>query len=576
MKFISNHRESLAHRLGILFFGAAAALWTLAADPALAVPPGPGGRSPGDGPTCKINVAASERRLTALRLQARGAPEAAAYALPSPLNPKVIVLRVEFSDLAIASSTAETEAFFQKIQDFFVENSYGVFTPTFTVSAVFTLGDTLAFYGANSGALCPGDGNNIACGINKLFTDAITAADPSIDFSTFDHLMFFHAGLGEETSGATTDLWSVFLGMAPVLDGKTYEGITIVPEREAGGVDPLGVICHEYGHQLGLPDLYDISVAGGRSTVGAWDLMDYPYAGTPKGSNPPHLGAWSKKFIGFGTIQPPSTGVIAFLPVETNATGIHELYSSGSESFLAEYRLSTDGIYDQGLAPVQSAGLAVWHIDDSIVLNSTIFNNNWVNTASLNGLGRRGVELLEADGTEVNTGLGDFGNGNGWVDKQTLSSPQTDFYSGAASSLAVSNITGVGTGSVLATVSFISAAANVSIVRGIGYPNPAGARAGPRAGAPAGTLTTLRFEFTRPVTSSQLRLDLHALDGGRIRSIDGAGFNFRQDISTHFDWVYEFDWNGRNESGDEVASGLYLYRLDADGNAKTGKLAIER
>ena len=38
--------------------------------------------------------------------------------------------------------------------------------------------------------------------------------------------------------------------------------------------------------------------------------------------------------------------------------------------------------------------------------------------------------------------------------------------------------------------------------------------------------------------------------------------------------VHRLDWDGRNESGDRVASGLYFYRLTADGRAKSKKMML--
>ncbi|HNF59165.1 MAG TPA: hypothetical protein PLN89_06300, partial [Elusimicrobiota bacterium] len=177
---------------------------------------------------------------------------------------------------------------------------------------------------------------------------------------------------------------------------------------------------------------------------------------------------------------------------------------------------------------------------------------------------------------EANPDGGDLGNNNAWDNGQTATSPQTDLFGGQASSLAISNITGVGGGSVQATITFFLAASEVSVGKVRGYPNPSGGRYPARAGAAPGTLATLRFELTRPVAARDLRMDIYALDGGRVRSIGGTGMRFRDDVSENFNWVYEFDWDGKNESGDEVGSGVYLIHLDADGHTVNGKLAIER
>ena len=42
-------------------------------------------------------------------------------------------------------------------------------------------------------------------------------------------------------------------------------------------------------------------------------------------------------------------------------------------------------------------------------------------------------------------------------------------------------------------------------------------------------------------------------------------------------FVYEFDWDGRTDSGESAAPGVYFYRFRADDSKfKTGKLVIIR
>lgn len=38
--------------------------------------------------------------------------------------------------------------------------------------------------------------------------------------------------------------------------------------------------------------------------------------------------------------------------------------------------------------------------------------------------------------------------------------------------------------------------------------------------------------------------------------------------------VYKYQWDGKNDSGERVASGIYIYVVNADGDKKTGKLAV--
>ncbi len=76
---------------------------------------------------------------------------------------------------------------------------------------------------------------------------------------------------------------------------------TIQPEN--GG---LGVFAHEYGHDLGLPDLYDTSgnTGGAENSTGFWTLMSSGANigdGGPNGigDHPTDLGAWEKFQLGW-------------------------------------------------------------------------------------------------------------------------------------------------------------------------------------------------------------------------------------------------------------------------------------
>ena len=69
----------------------------------------------------------------------------------------------------------------------------------------------------------------------------------------------------------------------------------IVQPEDSG----VGVFAHEYGHDLGLPDLYDTSGAGD-SDVDFWDLMSSgSHSGPIFQSMPTHMGIWDKWVLGW-------------------------------------------------------------------------------------------------------------------------------------------------------------------------------------------------------------------------------------------------------------------------------------
>jgi immune inhibitor A len=91
-----------------------------------------------------------------------------------------------------------------------------------------------------------------------------------------------------------------------------------------GENSPLGVFVHEFGHDLGLPDLYDRS--GVNNSTGVWTLMSAgSWTGTGvasdgAGSMPVHMGAWEKIELGWSNYEIVAAGqtrAVRLGPAET-------------------------------------------------------------------------------------------------------------------------------------------------------------------------------------------------------------------------------------------------------------------
>ena len=141
-----------------------------------------------------------------------------------------------------------------------------------------------------------------------------------------DHFQAIHAGEGEEAGGGAqgedaiwSHRWYAFsngigrsgpqgnlLGGVPLGDSGIWIG-DYTTEPENGG---LGVFAHEFGHDLGLPDLYD--TAGGDNGTGFWTLMSggsWLNDGTVDiGSSPGYMGAWEKLQLGWSDVQTVEAG----------------------------------------------------------------------------------------------------------------------------------------------------------------------------------------------------------------------------------------------------------------------------
>lgn len=128
-----------------------------------------------------------------------------------------------------------------------------------------------------------------------------------------DTFQSVHAGEGEEAGAPFDAIWSHSWYAFSELEGEAgpefnkLGGVqigasdfwvgkyTIQPEN--GGV---GVFAHEFGHDLGLPDLYDYF---GENGTGFWTLMSSgSWLGDGKddiGSKPSHMSAWEKFQLGW-------------------------------------------------------------------------------------------------------------------------------------------------------------------------------------------------------------------------------------------------------------------------------------
>ncbi|HET7658603.1 MAG TPA: immune inhibitor A domain-containing protein, partial [Bacillales bacterium] len=125
-----------------------------------------------------------------------------------------------------------------------------------------------------------------------------------------DHLMIIHSGVGEEAGGGALGpdaIWSHSWSLPgpTAIPGTTAEvpywggqiagyDYTIEPEDGAAGV-----FAHEYGHDLGLPDEYDIAYSTGYgSTVGYWSVMaSGSWTGKIPGTEPSGFGAYDKEIL---------------------------------------------------------------------------------------------------------------------------------------------------------------------------------------------------------------------------------------------------------------------------------------
>jgi flagellar hook assembly protein FlgD len=85
---------------------------------------------------------------------------------------------------------------------------------------------------------------------------------------------------------------------------------------------------------------------------------------------------------------------------------------------------------------------------------------------------------------------------------------------------------------------------------------------------------TIPFSYSAVANYNRIRLHIFDVSGQPVRELpleqipaEGPGGS---------SYVYGFTWNGRNDRNDYVASGVYIFMVDAVGEFHRGKIALIR
>ena len=253
-----------------------------------------------------------------------------------------LVLLVEFADNSFQPEY--DQAFFSRkmnepgydyngatgsCRDYYIAQSDGQFQPTFDVVGPIKLKHNMAYYGANGGV------NNSDVRPQDMVVEASTFAHDSlgVDFSPYDNnhdgkvdfVYVYYAGYAESYGAATYTIWPhasnlTQQGVYASFDGVVLDRYACSSElRYTTGteIEGIGTFCHEFGHVLGLPDMYDTMYSA--ETLGAWDLMcSGSYCNDSR--TPPGFSAYERSTVGWMELQTIDT--------PADSLPLHELQAS--------------------------------------------------------------------------------------------------------------------------------------------------------------------------------------------------------------------------------------------------------
>jgi len=388
------------------------------------------------------DIIRERRRIYLNRMAVATAPQIAMPAATTTGDLKLLVILANFSDTTTTYTQSDFNSLFNtpgysdygalgSVWDYFDEASYGLLNLDTTVSVWVDLPHTMAYYGANI------SGYDVRP--REMVEDAIAALDATgFDFSPFDvdedgwidAFAVIHQGRGEEAGGGADTIWSHKWALSsPVtVDGINIQTYYTGPEKLYSSISTIGVHCHEFGHVLGLPDLYDYGYDS--KGVGDWGIM----AGgswNNLGRTPAHFLGWCKAQLAWvvPTQLDADQSDITVSRLSDNQSVYRISDGMGSGEYLMVENRQLHG-FDSFLP---GAGILITHIDENQP-------NNNDQTQYL-------VGIVQADGLwhlENNVNYGDTGDPYpGSADNRALSpwtDPDSDSYYNGVTGIAVFNI----------------------------------------------------------------------------------------------------------------------------------------
>ena len=313
------------------------------------------------------------------------------------------------------------------VRQFFSDQSDGQYTPDFDVIGPVTLSENVAHYGGNDAS-----GNDVLPGDMVVEACSIANASYGVDFTQYDNdgdgyvdfVYLIYAGKGEADGGAENTIWPHNWDLASAyyynncsystsqrkFDGKTINNYACSGELSgAGARTGIGTIAHEFGHVIGLPDLYDIDYGQNYEdymTPGEWHIMDGGSYNND-GKTPPNYTIYDKYFLGWKTPTNPGNTAQTLTLQAAGTSGFQGYQIATSNSLLLANNTNTvyyiENRQQSGWdAYLPGHGLVIW----KIMYSQSVWEDNGPNDED--GTIRYAVVSASGKTTGIGTGADPF------------------------------------------------------------------------------------------------------------------------------------------------------------------------
>jgi M6 family metalloprotease-like protein len=275
----------------------------------------------------------------------------------------------EFFSTKSYTRTATGQAAYGSVNDFYSELSSGLFHVQGKAFEPVQVSRNRLEYsttGSTAGTGNAGGGNHDSALLREAL-DKLAAREGASALNDYDALVFLYAG-----GVAARELTSVYWPHSSTMAYRNRRFRYFIGPEGGRRMSDISMMCHEFGHVLGLPDLYLRRTRPGAAapqppqrpanpyaqSLGNWDLMAVQVGG----GRPQHMSAWSKERLGWLTpavIDPTLKQDLVLAAVEntTNQSFKIPVRPDGSEYFLLENRQRIG--FD---ASVPATGLLIWRV----------------------------------------------------------------------------------------------------------------------------------------------------------------------------------------------------------------------
>ena len=353
------------------------------------------------------------------------------------------------------------------VKRYFKMMSNNEFTPNFKIVGPVTVSNNRKYYGGSNDNGSDEKADSLAIeavdSVMKLGLEDLNSDEYDADNDgNVDLVYILYAGHMQNMGGPNESVWAKASTMKAHSIGtkkvRRYcvSGELLHPDA-SGYIASIGVICHEFSHCLGLPDLYVTSVYSeyyaDNQEMELWDLMDGG-ENLHNGWTPPAYNAWEKEAMGWPvdiqTLSEESTSADISVPTTDGGTAYRIVNPSDANEYIMLENIKKEkwnsGCYiPDGIGKNDyPGGILAYHMKypKSVVGMSDVPNcrkNPALAVIPADGLlesqdlrGKTIDGVLRTDSTYKASHKGDlFNNVNGLIISDDLNLPNYCWYSGS-------------------------------------------------------------------------------------------------------------------------------------------------